>query len=81
MLKTGDKVRFSNAYLKFFGPRNRKFKKRRAKQYIMTVMAVQGEYDWKQKKYNIAVRVFPDYSKYGNGWISAHWLRFVRRDT
>lgn len=78
MLKVGDKVRFSNRYLKLFGTyKHGKYKK--AKQQLMTVKSIAGgSYDWRSKKFTgQLVLVDPAPTLYGI--INSQWLRFVRR--
>ena len=83
MLKVGDKVRYSNEYLKAFGPRSRHWNKRRGKQQVMTVISVtQGQYDWKNKKYTGNIVKLDRSTLTGlSPYINTYWLRFVRRDT
>jgi len=78
MIKVGDRVRFSNEYLKSIGSRRgRNYKLRRGKQRIMKVLRVyRTVWDWRSRKSNTIVTVLVGDSTKA---ISTYWLRFVYR--
>lgn len=79
MLKVGDTVRFSNAYLKSIGrinnySRRSRFSKRGRQELHKIVAIHRGEYNWRIQKHT------GDLVRLDNGKIiNSHWMKFVRR--